>query len=33
MIKALELMYIDILKFHQHAMKFFTGKRKLMNLQ
>ena len=23
---ALELMYIDILEFHQHAMRFFSGK-------
>jgi hypothetical protein len=28
MINALELMYIDILDFHQQAMKFFSGKRK-----
>jgi hypothetical protein len=28
MINALELMYIDILDFHQQAMKFFSGKRR-----
>ena len=27
MIDALELMYIDILEFHQQAMRFFSGKR------
>jgi len=27
MINALELIYIDILEFHQQAMKFFSGKR------
>ncbi|ORY16158.1 C2H2 domain-containing protein [Clohesyomyces aquaticus] len=26
MLHALELMYVDILEFHQHAMRFFTGK-------
>jgi hypothetical protein len=28
MIQSLELMYIDILQFHQDAMRFFSGKRK-----
>ena len=28
MIQALELMYIDILDFHQQAMKFFSSNRK-----
>jgi hypothetical protein len=26
MIHALEMMYIDILEFHQHALRFFSGK-------
>lgn len=26
MIDALELVYIDILEFHQQAMRFFSGK-------
>lgn len=29
MVQALELMYIDILEFHQQAMRFFSGSRKL----
>jgi uncharacterized protein YhaN len=28
MVEALELMYIDILEFHQQAMRFFSGGRK-----
>jgi hypothetical protein len=28
MLQALELMYIDILNFHQDALRFFSGKRK-----
>jgi hypothetical protein len=28
MLQALELMYIDILDFHQDALRFFSGKRK-----
>jgi len=26
MVKALEMMYIDILDFHQHAIRFVSGK-------
>jgi hypothetical protein len=26
MINALEMMYMDILEFHQQALKFFSGK-------
>lgn len=26
MLEALELMYIDILEFHQHALRFYSGK-------
>jgi hypothetical protein len=29
MINALELMYLDILNFHEQVMKFFSGRRKL----
>jgi len=28
MVQSLELMYMDILEFHQDAMRFFSGKRK-----
>lgn len=28
MVQALELMYLDILEFHQQAMRFFSGGRK-----
>jgi hypothetical protein len=33
MINALELMYVDILEFHQQALKFFSGKCKLIRHQ